>query len=260
MIDLKNSGLDIVFDEKAMKLISKTKKIKLPKPAVRTLRQARKFLMNPKSNAADNSQKLYLMYRDVHFREDKQKLNACSLRYDITIIMPNKLGEEFVKTVGHYHPYVKNEKTTYPEVYEVLHGIAHYLLQKMDSKGNIEDAKLVVAEKNEKVLIPPGYGHVTINSGKEPLVMSNLVERNFSSEYGDYKKKHGAAYYGIEINGQLRFVQNEKYRNHPKLKIIKVKESPQYGLVKSMPLYISFVKFPNKFCWLVKPQDYFQGC
>jgi|GEM_PF-2282682 glucose-6-phosphate isomerase len=40
------------------------------------------------------------------------------------------MGLEFVKTCGHYHPPVNPKlRYTYPEMYEVLEGDAHYLLQ-----------------------------------------------------------------------------------------------------------------------------------
>lgn len=258
MIDLKNSGLDLALDKKTFKLISKSKNLRVPKADVRTLKQAGKFLMDPVSRTANGDEKLYYMYRDVFAKEDRTMMNACCVRYDITVIPPNKIGCEFAKTVGHYHPCVKGEKVTYPEIYEVLHGTAHYLLQKKDAKGNIVDARLVIAEKNDKVLIPPNYGHITINSGKELLVMSNLVEKDFSSEYGDFKKKYGGVYYGIDVQEHVRFVPNSKYKTHPKLKIIKVKEMPAFGLTKKMPLYKSFIAFPKKFGYLAKPQDYFK--
>jgi len=41
-------------------------------------------------------------------------------------------GGEFVKTKGYYHP-ENPAGTGYPEVYEVIEGIAHVLLQKKRS-------------------------------------------------------------------------------------------------------------------------------
>ncbi|WP_437344448.1 glucose-6-phosphate isomerase family protein [Methanoculleus frigidifontis] len=57
----------------------------------------------------------------------------------------------------------------YPELYQVLAGEAHYLLQRKD----LSDGVVVTAKVGEFVLIPPGYGHVTINPGQEDLVMAN---------------------------------------------------------------------------------------
>jgi len=43
------------------------------------------------------------------------------------------MGIEFVKTAGHYHPLIEGTGYTYPEIYEVLSGVAHYLLQKSEN-------------------------------------------------------------------------------------------------------------------------------
>lgn len=76
----------------------------------------------------------------------------------------------------------------YPEVYEVLEGRAHFLLQ----KKTLDDIVLVEAAKGDIVLIPPGYGHVTINPAQnETLTMANLVSTEFSSEYGFYDEMRG---------------------------------------------------------------------
>jgi len=106
------------------------------------------------------------MFREVSKDEkDARKIKEKGLRYDITIIPPNKLGMEFVKTAGHYHPFLPGSKMTYPELYEVLEGEAHYLLQRREQERGTEritDVVVVKAKKGDKVIIPPNYGHVTI--------------------------------------------------------------------------------------------------
>ena len=103
---------------------------------------------------------LYFMFRDLYLsRADKEKLLAQGLRYDITIIPPAMLGKEYIKTAGHYHPLVPGGAVTYPELYEVLEGEALYLLQSEDHS----DVAVVHASAGDKVLVPPGYGHVSIN-------------------------------------------------------------------------------------------------
>ncbi|WP_301664617.1 glucose-6-phosphate isomerase family protein [Methanoculleus frigidifontis] len=91
-----------------------------------------------------------------------------NVRFDITVIPPGAVGGEYVKTKGHYHP-LTPAGIGYPELYQVLAGEAHYLLQ----RKNLRDVVVVTAKAGEFVLIPPGYGHVTVNPGKENLVMAN---------------------------------------------------------------------------------------
>jgi len=96
---------------------------------------------------------------------------------------PANPGREYVKTKGHYH--LKNPAGIgYPERYEVIEGVAHVLLQ----KKTLDHIALVKATKGDIVLIPRGYGHVTINpSREETLMMANLVSAAFVSEYAEYE-------------------------------------------------------------------------
>ena len=72
---------------------------------------------------------LYYMYRDLTRDEDKPLYQQHKIRFDVTIIPPNTLGKEFIKTAGHFHPEAK-EGFSFPEVYEVMHGEGVYILQK----------------------------------------------------------------------------------------------------------------------------------
>jgi len=164
-------------------------------PDIRRLYDMKEVIYDKEFLSQTENIELYYMYRNVFLDEsDKKLMEEKNLRYDVTIIPPMKLGKEFVKTAGHYHPFVPGTKITYPEVYEVLEGEAHYLLQKKED-DKTTDVVLISAEKNDKVIIPPGYAHVTINPSKKLLKMANWVASNFSSVYEPIKKMHGAAYF-----------------------------------------------------------------
>lgn len=192
----------------------------------------------------DQPDETYFMYRDVCLEADKELFRSKGYRYDLTVIPPLMLGKEFNKTYGHFHPMV-SATCSYPEAYEVLHGTAHYLLQDRDNAVRVE------AGTGDKVLIPPNYGHITINAGKETLVMGNLVERAFSSEYEAYKEKRGGIYYETTDG----WVENKKYLHHPPLRTVAPKLVPAFGL-EAAPLYSSFLKAPEKFEWLRKPEPF----
>ncbi len=170
---------------------------------------------------------LYYMYRGVEKNND--------LRYDITIIPAKMLGSEFVKTKGHYH--LEN----WQEVYMVLEGTATYLMQKRKPDGEIEDAYFVKAEKGESIIIPSGYGHVTINpSESQELKMANWISENCKVDYSPYEQMHGACYYYIKGAasaqgfGEPKWIKNENYKNIPELRF----EEP----LKSMPENLDFLK------------------
>lgn len=173
---------------------------------------------------------LYYMYRDLSKNSDhKKKIGSHHLRYDITIIPSNMLGLEYVKTAGHFHPNFPNSSLSYPEIYEVLEGKATYLMQKDD----FSDVYVVEADCQDKVIIPPNYGHITINKEKERLVMANWVCSDFSSIYDPIEKMGGAGYF-LTING---FVKNPNYKNHPPLRKEAVRCYKEIGIEKEIPLY-----------------------
>jgi len=191
---------------------------------------------------------LYYMYRDLFLsRRDGDLFKDQGIRYDITIIPPLMLGCEYVKTAGHYHPKVPGQEVTYPEVYEVLEGEATYLLQKED----LSDVVMVRARAGDKVVVPPDYGHITINDSNKRLKMANFVARDFSSIYEPIKKRGGGAYFLTEDG----FVENPKCEDAAPLREIEVPKTKPLGLSKNREIY-PIGREKGTLDWLVRPQDY----
>ncbi len=195
-------------NKKGMEIKKGNKKqgIKTMKPDVRYLNDMKKVLYDREWTKTAPNIKLYYMYRGV-----KEKN---SLRYDITIIPPLLLGKEFVKTKGHYH------NKNYGELYIVLKGEAIYLLQK-DKKGKIEDVYYVRAKKGDHVLIPPRYGHITINPCLKELKMANWISKKCKSDYKRIERKKGGCYYYTKSG----WVKNKNYKKVPRLRFKKPKSS-----------------------------------
>ncbi len=121
------------------------------------------------------------------------------------------LGREFVKTKGHNH------SGTYGEVYIVLRGQALYLIQKY-AGHKIEDVYAVKAKRGNVVVIPPHYGHITINpSKKETLKEANWLCEDCPNIYDLFLGKQGACYY-FTAKG---WIKNSKYGRVPKLRFAK---------------------------------------
>ena len=212
-------------------------------PDIRTRRQMQGVLKNPRAKCPNE---FYYMYRDSAVKYDCKIFHKHGLRYDITVLPAFKCMDEFNKTFGHFHSIVPKTKLTYPEVYEVLRGKAIYLLQ------NEFEFIAIRAKKGDKVLVPPGYGHVTVNnSPKETLVMANIMALASKSDYGNYKKRRGAAYY-YTTSG---FVKNKKYKKIPKIKFKKPTKNSEFGLTENT-IYKEFLLHPKRFDWLVRPQKY----
>lgn len=147
---------------------------------------------------------LYHMYRDVHYPEMGLR-ETHGLRYDLSVFTHGMIGREYLKSLGHYHPLIPGTNRAYPEVYEVLYGEATFLMQKV-SRTNpdvVEDFMVCHVAEGENVIIPPDYGHVTINQLDRPLITTNWVSDNFSSVYQPVAQRRGFAWY-LTAGGWIR--------------------------------------------------------
>jgi glucose-6-phosphate isomerase len=250
MVDLtKLVGLDIKFDEKNYKL-SFAKGLTQRQPAVRTLDQMREVLVD---ESISLPKELYYMYRDVHNLKDEELLKKYKLRFDITVIKPGILGSEFMKTQGHYHP------KDYPELYEVVYGQALCLQQRRDLNDfrKIKEVILVRARQGQKIVCLPNFGHILINPGDKPLITSNWVSSEFSSEYELYKQSRGAAYYAFSKNREADWQKNNFYTEIPAIKFVTPNdEIKEFGLKTSKPMYslvdgllekVDFLNHPDRY-------------
>ena len=195
-------------------------KIKNKKPDIRRLEDMKGVLHSKEWAKKAPNFELYYMYRGIEEKDN--------LRYDITVIPPRTLGNEFVKTKGHEHCH------NFQELYTVLEGEAIFLMQKQQNKETgkiiiIEDVFTVKAKQNESVIVPPGYGHVTINPGNTELKLSNWVSKKCISDYKVFEKLQGACYYYTKSG----WIKNKNYAKVPDLRF----EEP----LKSVPTDLSFL-------------------
>jgi glucose-6-phosphate isomerase len=224
----------------------------------RTVADMKEVLLNQGIKDRD----LYYMYRDLRLAVDEKTIRENNLRFDLTVILPGKLESEYVKTLGHYHPLKAGSEISYPEVYEVISGRAFYLLQRPKIENGIEDfsiieeAYLVEVRAGEKAIMPPNFGHVTINIDFEPLVMANWVSGNFSSVYGDIKKLQGAGFYLLIDGKNYKIEKNNRYQPLPELITARPKSLPEFALEFGQPMYQSGIKAIEKLEYLNNPEKF----
>jgi glucose-6-phosphate isomerase len=185
--------------------------LKKRRPDIRHLYDMKGMLYDQKWLKKTANLELYFMYRGI-----KKKTG---LRYDITVIPPKMLGKEFTKTKGHEH------SKKYGEVYIVLEGKAIYLIQRC-KKNKIEDVYAVKAREGESIIVPPYYGHITINPSKRELVEGNWLCEKCKNIYTLFEKKGGACYYYLK-NG---WIKNKNYELVPKLRF----EKPLKKMMKNL--------------------------
>lgn len=146
-----------------------------------------------------------------------------SFRYDLTLFHPVLLGLELGKTFGHYH------ENNNPEIYEVLSGRALFLIQKYeDNPSVISEAYLVEAREKDKVVIPFGFGMVTINAqiDKEALI-GNWVDVGVKNTYEFFEKLRGGCYYILTAeNRSWKAEENKNYQQVPELINLEPKTLP----------------------------------
>ena len=197
------------------------------KPDIRYLREMENVVYDKEWFMTAPNFELYYMYR-------KTKVEN-GLRYDITIIPPRMFGKEFVKTKGHIHA------GFYGEIYIVLEGEGIYFAQKGD-KNKIEDVFAVRAKKGDVIMIPAGYGHITINpSSQNELKMANWVAENDKGNFEPFERNQGGCYYYVRSSSlpagsseSARWIKNEHYKQVPPLRF----EEP----LKEIPQNLDFLK------------------
>ena len=179
------------------------------KKQIRYLREMEEVVFDKNFAREFSDLKLYYVYRGV------KKENG--IRYDITVIPPQILGKEFVRTKGN------RNSNNFPELYTVLTGEAIFLMQK--AKGEIvEDVLAVKAEKGDYIIVPPKYAVITINPSKKSLKLGNWVSEKNKNIYEELEKMKGACYYYTKSG----WIKNENYKKIPKLRFEKpLKKKPK---------------------------------
>jgi len=220
---------EIEFDENTHQLKFDNKVID---PAIRTYWDMKELYSTGED--IEEGKWLYFMFRWVYtskYAEDKFKENK--LRYDVTVIIPDIIWDELNKTYGHYHP-VKSDWKRFEEIYEVLWWSAIYLQQ------NKDEVIFTDAFVWDKVVMKEWFGHITINpSDEEILVMANIVDDTFDSEYNEYKELKWWNYY----YKTSWFEKNPNYNND-----LKIKESEDF--FEWWDMYDQFLDDPEKFNFL----------
>lgn len=221
-------------------------------PATRTLKELMPVLRKGPYPELPEETVVYDMYRDVCLNSDQKTIERHGLRFDITVIHPDILANEFTKTHGHYH------KDGMLEITEVIKGKAWYLLQKCsDDPRYLKEVYLVYVNEGEKLVYPPGFGHITINpeSDKE-LITSDWISPRAESDYVPYKELQGACYYFYKTErGELFREENKEYIDIPNIVELAPKEIPEMKITFDKPLY-SIIKTPGKLDFLNRPEKY----
>jgi len=235
------SGLDVSLEDGALRPGAD---LVIEEDFVRPLSALAKVLAAPIEAPGDRSE--YRMLNGVR-REQDSHLDGLPWRYELTAMTGAPLGWEAAKTAGHTHVRAAGASLGYPEVVEVLHGEAGFLMQDLRSgTGGPTSTRawIVRAGPGDWVLFPPGLAHVTIDLGVGPLVFSDVIDREAAGMYDAVAAARGFAWY-VGADGELR--ANDRYLHTPPIEVCSAREwsGPAPG-----PLYEAFRDDPKRFSWL----------
>jgi len=240
MLDLKSlSGLPLGLDDAGQVVFGPG--VVVEETKVRLFDELAPVALDPEA-CRGNHEVAYTMYNGVYRQGDATRLAGVPMRYELTLFPSLRMGREFVKTLGHLHSPEPRSGIDYPEVCEVLVGTAHILFQTLDVSGpSASVAFYVEAKAGEKVIIPPGLDHLTINPGPGPLLFSDVVALGVTGVYDRFKTARGAVYLEVAEDGEPRFIPNPAYRAVPPLKKVTLKDYPALHLTRDEPLYTAFM-------------------
>lgn len=142
---------------------------------------------------------------------------------NITVWEPGLVGDEYIKTYGHYHV------GDLSETYWILYGEGIALLQKRaeDKQGNpinnvIEEFQAIPVKPGSEVFLPSGYGHLVVNTSDTYFVTADDSPVHFDDPdpaglpgHADYKpvqEMKGFAYYIVEKDGKPALRRNPNYK------------------------------------------------
>lgn len=172
--------------------------------ATRQLEGLRPVLKDPQSIGPDP---VYWVFYEV---TDEKWANT-------TITAPGRIGDEYPKTFGHYHP-----ADAPVENYHVVEGEGVMLLQqkKFENgewlKDQVGAVYLVKAKAGDDIAISNEWGHSFTNTGDLPLITFDDWRSGHTPEdYAIIETQQGMAYYLINEDNKPTAIPNPNYQNLP---------------------------------------------
>jgi oxalate decarboxylase/phosphoglucose isomerase-like protein (cupin superfamily) len=157
-----------------------------------------KDLENFCSNHLEYNSFNYLVYRYIYDNSIPTSLN---IKFDLTILPPNKNGNPISRTRGHYHLVSKRTSLQYFDIYQVVKG--NILFQTHLPMESAEESYFWVGSPGDIFVLPPDMCHVLYNVGKSISVLSNWCSKNEHLDYDTMMKTRGPAFEIESVNNEI---------------------------------------------------------
>ena len=240
------SGLDLHLDRDQL-LLQFGPGLVYPAREVRHLDDIRSMIEDSVSPGPDP---LYAIYMDVYRKEDGPILRDQGLLYGSVLYNRGTMGREYVRSQGHLHSRAGGTGPRYSEVFEFWSGHGFLYLQR-EAEPEVKRVLLVPVGPGDRVVLPCGWVHLVITTGKDVLAFGAWCARDNTFEYDALRALGGAAYF-FHTDGSA--VPNPRYRSVAPLEIVPPDTLPDLGIPRNRPLYMSWREHPSVFAFMAHPE------
>jgi glucose-6-phosphate isomerase len=229
MIDLTEiAGFPVGLDTSALTL-SFGPGVTTAPVAVRRLDDVRSLLRDPGATGPDH---LYTIYMDIRVPGRAEELRSLGLGYGAVVCNHGALGGEALRSQGHVHSAPADTGVAYSEIYELWHGRGLVYMQD-SATDSVSDVVVVEAGPGDKVVVPPGWAHATVNVGGTPMAFGAVYALSARLLYEPLRKLRGTAHY-VLADGTLE--PNPRYRTVPAARRQRPHEIPELGIGHGRPV------------------------
>ncbi len=209
----------------------------------RSLEELRPFLEDPD---ATGPQYVYHVYEGIHLKSEKEQILRSGFGIDVTMLWPGRLTREWSKTAGHSHTGFRRS-VVFGELVEVVNGEGIFLLQSVRN-DRISEIFVISAMAGDWVMIPPGFEHVTLNTGEDVLALSFVHPQDIYLDYEGMARHRGA---GLWI-GPEGYRVNSSYQDTGVIRRLNARDLIK-NPASNVPLYQLVTRHPDHFQFLIDP-------
>ena len=223
-----------------------------PRLSVRTRSSLEAVWREPSRDLDDPE--LYSVYWGTVLLGDEEHYRQQDIDHTYVLICPGAWQGEFFKTQGHYHLPMGANRLGHPELYHVLAGQGLFLLQHAAPPDwSVDEVCLIDVHPGSIVVVRPNDGHLTINTGAEPLVFEAFLANGLQPVTQPYQARRGGAVYCLQMPAGMQIVPNEHYSHLPAFQQLRV---PNLDLASAGPFYRSVTMHLEGFSWLREPDTF----
>jgi glucose-6-phosphate isomerase len=213
---------------------------------VRRLEEVRALLRDPESAGPEH---LYTIYMDIRVPGIADELRAHGLGYGAVVYNHGTLGHEALRSQGHVHSVAPESGVGYSELYEFWHGRGLVYMQD-SATADVGDVVVIEAGPGDKVAIPPGWAHATVNVGDGPMAFGAVYALDAKLLYDPLRRLQGTAHY-VLADGTLE--PNPRYARVPQARRTGAHRIPECGIEAGRPALagdvarLDFISRPDRY-------------